>query len=206
MSAANPVDPAPLGPGLLVLVVGPSGAGKDTLIAYARGHLKGREDIRFARRRITRPADATENHIALDEDAFAREMALGSFPLHWRANGLGYALGAEVAEDIAAGRIVVANGSRAAVPAARARFARVKVVHVTAPVDVRAQRLAARGRESAQDIAERLTRAPALDVAPELEIVNVGTPQEGGLRLADFVRRVTDDKTYAPAQNAGARA
>ena len=188
MSAANPVDPAPLGPGLLVLVVGPSGAGKDTLIAYARGHLKGREDIRFARRRITRPADATENHIALDEDAFAREMALGSFPLHWRANGLGYALGAEVAEDIAAGRIVVANGSRAAVPAARARFARVKVVHVTAPLDVLAERIAARGRESGEAVRARLAREPALDALPDLTIVNDGPAEVAGEKLAAYLR------------------
>lgn len=177
-----------LGPGLLVLVVGPSGAGKDTLIAYARERLAGQTGLRFARRRITRPTDATENHVSLDETAFAGELAQGRFPLHWRANGLSYALGEEVAQDIASGRIVVANGSRAAVAEARARFARVKVVHVTAPPELLAARIAARGRESAQEVLARLAREPALDAPPDLRILNVDGVDAAGERLAAFLR------------------
>ncbi|WP_183190289.1 phosphonate metabolism protein/1,5-bisphosphokinase (PRPP-forming) PhnN [Ancylobacter tetraedralis] len=176
------------GPGVLVLVVGPSGAGKDTLIGHARERLAARTDIRFARRRITRAADATENHIALDEDAFAAGVAAGRFPLHWRANGLCYALGEEVAEDLAAGRIVVANGSRAAVPEARERFLHVKLVHVTAPPEVLAARITARGREGEVALAQRLAREPVLDGEPDLRILNVGAPFEAGERLAAFLR------------------
>ncbi|TCK28965.1 ribose 1,5-bisphosphokinase [Ancylobacter aquaticus] len=177
-----------LGPGLLVLVVGPSGAGKDTLLAYARARLEGRDDIRFARRRITRPTDATEDHIAVDERDFTEGVAQGRFPLHWQANGLSYALGEEVAQDIAAGRTVVANGSRAAVAEARARFARVKLVHVTAPTEVLAARIAARGRESADEVLARLKREPALDGPPDLRILNVDGIDAAGERLAAFLR------------------
>ncbi|WP_428030802.1 phosphonate metabolism protein/1,5-bisphosphokinase (PRPP-forming) PhnN [Ancylobacter sp.] len=177
-----------LGPGLLVLVVGPSGAGKDTLLAYARERLAGREDIRFARRRITRPSDATEDHVSLDADAFTQGVAQGRFPLHWQANGLCYALGEEVAQDITTGRIVVANGSRAAVSEARARFARVKLVHVTAPTEVLATRIAARGRESAGEVLARLAREPALDGLPDLRILNVDGVDAAGERLAAFLR------------------
>ena len=176
------------GPGVLVLVVGPSGAGKDTLIAYARTRLAGRDDISFARRRITRAADATENHIALDEGEYARGVAEGRFPLHWRANGLCYALGEEVAVDIAAGRIVVANGSRAVIAEARRRFLNVKVVHVTAPAEVLAARLAARGREAEEAVLQRLAREPALDAPPELRILNVDAVDAAGERLAAFLR------------------
>ena len=176
------------GPGVLVLVVGPSGAGKDTLIAYARARLAGRDDISFARRRITRAADATENHIALDEGEYARGVAEGRFPLHWRANGLCYALGEEVAVDIAAGRIVVANGSRAVIAEARRRFLNVKVVHVTAPAEVLAARLAARGREAEEAVLQRLAREPALDAPPELRILNVDAVDAAGERLAAFLR------------------
>ncbi|GLK72551.1 phosphonate metabolism protein/1,5-bisphosphokinase (PRPP-forming) PhnN [Ancylobacter dichloromethanicus] len=177
-----------LGPGLLVLVVGPSGAGKDTLLAYARERLAGRDDIRFARRRITRPADATEDHVSVDAAAFALAVELGRFPLHWQANGLSYALGEEVAQDIAHGRIVVANGSRAAVPEARARFARVKLVHVTAPTEILAARIAARGRESADEVLARLKREPPLDGPPDLRILNVDGVDAAGERLAAFLR------------------
>ncbi|WP_302548590.1 hypothetical protein [uncultured Desulfovibrio sp.] len=48
-------------PGLLVYVVGPSGVGKDSLLAFARcrlTHRTGQEDICFVRRHITRPAEA----------------------------------------------------------------------------------------------------------------------------------------------------
>ncbi|MCS0501438.1 phosphonate metabolism protein/1,5-bisphosphokinase (PRPP-forming) PhnN [Ancylobacter mangrovi] len=177
-----------LGPGQLVLVVGPSGAGKDTLIAYARERLAGRADISFARRRITRPADATENHIALDERAFAHGVAMGDFPLYWQANGLSYALGPEITGEIVAGRIVVANGSRAVLGRARARFARVRVVHVTAPLEVLAARLAARGREAHEAVLERLRREPALDQTPDLRILNVDAVDAAGERLAAFLR------------------
>ncbi len=124
----------------------------------------------------------------------------------WQAHGLSYALGEDVADWISAGHTVIANGSRATLPVARTRFERLHVVHVTAPVEVRAQRLAARGRESAQDIAERLMRAPALDIAPDLEIVNVGTPEDGAARLADFVRGVADATQLPPAPAEPARA
>ncbi|WP_246252089.1 phosphonate metabolism protein/1,5-bisphosphokinase (PRPP-forming) PhnN [Ancylobacter pratisalsi] len=176
-----------LGPGPLVLVVGPSGAGKDTLIAYARARLADRADICFARRRITRPADATENHIAVNEADFARDVAEGRFPLHWQANGLSYALGPEIAEEIAGGRIVVANGSRAALDEARARFARVVVVHVTAPPEVLAARLAARGREQGEAVLRRLAREPALSTPPDLRILNVDAADAAGERLAAFL-------------------
>ena len=176
-----------LGPGLLVLVVGPSGAGKDTLLAYARDRLAARADISFARRRITRPSDATEDHVSLDAAAFAEALAQGRFPLHWQANGLSYALGEEVAQDISAGRTVVANGSRAAVAEARARFARVKLVHVTAPTELLAARIAARGRESAEDVLARLKREPPLDAPPDLTVLNVGAVETAGEALAGFL-------------------
>ncbi|QTL02327.1 phosphonate metabolism protein/1,5-bisphosphokinase (PRPP-forming) PhnN [Aquabacter sp. L1I39] len=192
-----------LGPGALILVVGPSGAGKDTLIDIARTALAARADVHVARRLVTRPAGAGEAHGTLTEEDFTRLQP--RFALCWQAHGLSYALGEDVADWISAGHTVIANGSRATLPVARARFDRLYVVHVTAPVEVRAQRLAARGRESAQDIAERLTRAPALDVAPELEINNVGTPQEGGMQLAGFVRRVADEVAPRPRYGAPAR-
>ncbi|MEW6254484.1 MAG: phosphonate metabolism protein/1,5-bisphosphokinase (PRPP-forming) PhnN [Pseudomonadota bacterium] len=175
------------GPGALILVVGPSGAGKDTLIDVARGVLAERPDIHVARRLVTRPVGAGEVHGTLSQAEF--DARRPGFPLSWSAHGLSYALGEDVADWLRAGHTVIANGSRAALPEARQRFERLCVVHVTAPLELRAQRLAARGRESEADILERLRRTPALDVAPGLEIDNVGTPEQGGRRLAEFVLR-----------------
>ncbi|MEP9353928.1 phosphonate metabolism protein/1,5-bisphosphokinase (PRPP-forming) PhnN [Xanthobacter sp. KR7-65] len=178
---------AALGPGTLLLVVGPSGAGKDTLIDIARDRFAGDDRVLFARRLVTRPSGTGEAHGTVSEAEFEALKAQGRFPLSWRAHGLSYALGPEVAQEIAAGGVVVANGSRATLPEARRRFARVRVVHVTAPVPVRAQRLATRGRESAADIEERLRRSPEVDVAPDLVIENVGAPADGGAQLCGFI-------------------
>ncbi|MFG1285742.1 phosphonate metabolism protein/1,5-bisphosphokinase (PRPP-forming) PhnN [Xanthobacter versatilis] len=184
---ANTRPDALLGPGTLLLVVGPSGAGKDTLIDIARARFADNARVLFARRLVTRPAGAGEAHGTLSEAEFEALRGEGQFPLFWRAHGLCYALGPEVAQAIAEGGVVVANGSRATLPEARARFQRVRVVEVTAPVAVRAGRLVARGREDVADIEERLSRAPEVDVAPDLVIDNVGTPADGGQRLGAFI-------------------
>jgi ribose 1,5-bisphosphokinase len=176
------------GAGLLIFVVGPSGAGKDTLLAYARRQLAQDPRYLFARRRVTRATDHTEDHESLSVAAFERGVTEGGFPIYWRANGLGYALGAEVSEAIGQGRIVVANGSRAAVAQARALFDRMRVVHITAPPDVLAARIAARGREAGGDMAQRLAREPVLDAPPDVAIINDGSVEQAGEKLTAYLR------------------
>jgi ribose 1,5-bisphosphokinase len=173
------------GPGVFIAVVGPSGAGKDTLIARAREALRG-HNVHFVRRVVTRPADAkAEDHDCLDEAAFRAAEAGGAFALSWRAHGLSYGLPACVDETIATGGVAVANVSRAAVPMLKDRYARVIVVHVTASQEERARRLAARGRETVQSISARLARTaagiPAISGAVEID--NSGAVEDAASRL-----------------------
>ena len=147
--------------GCLVLVVGPSGAGKDTLIRRAAGELEPDARFRFPQRYITRPAgDPHEDHVALTKAEFGARERAGEFSLVWRAHGLGYALPGTVDDLVAEGRIVVANVSRTVVSEARNRFARIAVIQVTASRETLALRLGERDRESAQDRAGRLRRQP----------------------------------------------
>jgi ribose 1,5-bisphosphokinase PhnN len=64
---------------------------------------------------------------------------------------------------------------------ARQRYRPIRIVAVTAPIEVLARRLATRGRETAADIAARLTRAGAVPVeGPDVvEIDNSGIVTEG---------------------------
>ncbi len=137
--------------GRVIAVVGPSGAGKDTLLA---GVAAARPDLHRARRSITRAATQTEDFEPLTEAEFARAAAAGEFALHWRAHGLGYGLRHA---EFAAGDVVF-NGSRAALAQARAVFPELFVVEIAVSAPVLAARLAARGRETTDEIADRLAR------------------------------------------------
>ncbi|MEO3386769.1 phosphonate metabolism protein/1,5-bisphosphokinase (PRPP-forming) PhnN [Mesorhizobium sp. CAU 1741] len=150
---------APVGPGVFVPVVGPSGAGKDSIIAYARDRLGSRSDILFARRVVTRSSDPHgEPHDTLDEASFADAEAGGAFALSWRSHGLCYGIPANVDHTVREGGVVVANLSRASVADAQARYVNVVPVLVSISDAVMAARLAARGREDAQQIAGRIAR------------------------------------------------
>ena len=104
------IAPAQPGPGCFVAVVGPSGAGKDTLINFARERLAGDARFVFARRVVTRPADAgSEVHDSFGAAEFDAALAAGAFGLNWSAHGLRYGLPIGLDDDIAAGRTVIAN-------------------------------------------------------------------------------------------------
>ncbi len=181
---------------MLVLIVGPSGAGKDTLLNGARQALAQDHRIRFVRRTITRPAHPDpheEQHDALSDQAFDALRTAGGFALSWRAHGLHYGVPADIGVDLAEGRVVVVNVSRAVVAEAAERFP-VRVIEITAPADVLARRLAARGREDAVDVARRLSRQIELPLPVErVSVVNDGTIEAGVKKLVVALNRAVAD-------------
>lgn len=171
---------------MLVLVVGPSGAGKDTLLNAARQDLATDRRFRFVRRTITRSADpGGEDHEPVTEAEFLTR----DFALQWGAHGLRYGIPADIAADIAVGIVVVANVSRGVIETAAAHFP-TRVIEVTAPPEVLSTRLAARGRESAADVAARLTRSVRLpDSVPVETVMNDATLAEGSARFLAALTR-----------------
>jgi ribose 1,5-bisphosphokinase len=165
---------------MLILVVGPSGAGKDTVLSLARQSLAGDSHFRFVRRVITRPAEASgEDHEAVSDAIFLTR----PFALQWQAHGLRYGIPLDVIDDLARGIVVVANVSRTVIAQAAEKFP-VRVIEVTAPPAVLAQRLAARGRETAADVAQRLARdVPIPSHIGKDTIVNDSTPAAAAHRF-----------------------
>jgi ribose 1,5-bisphosphokinase len=170
-----------IGPGTLVAVCGPSGAGKDTLIARARALSAGERNVAFPLRVVTRATTGHEDHESMSEVEFDRAKDEGAFAFWWAAHGLKYGVPADVDGDLASGRCVVCNVSRTVLPALKERYARVLAVLVTAPPEVLAVRLGERGRASDGSIAERMARTAALagTFSPDIVIENVGPPDRG---------------------------
>lgn len=180
--------------GTFVAVVGRSGAGKDSLIDYARERLS-QDEATFVRRVVTREADAqSEDHDTLDRAAFAKAAEAGQFALDWEAHGLCYGLPQSLDDDLADGKVVIANLSRAVIPQLMQRYPNAVVVEVVADPDVIAQRLAGRGRETAQSIGERMSRNVSARLPTStVQIDNSGDLGQAGERflglLQDLVRR-----------------
>ena len=173
--------------GLWVLVCGASGAGKDSVIAWAAQHLALRDDIVFARRMVTRAPHPGSDHDVVTQSHFAALAASRALAWHWEAHGFQYGIDAHYADDVAAGRTVVVNGSRAHA-AGLAPSAHVRVVQIGADATLLASRMAQRGRDTPEDVARRLARNVGLPhLQDDCTILNHGELAHAGRQLADYL-------------------
>ncbi|TAL95904.1 MAG: phosphonate metabolism protein/1,5-bisphosphokinase (PRPP-forming) PhnN [Paraburkholderia sp.] len=177
--------------GQLIYVMGPSGAGKDALLSFAREKIPG-EPVVFAHRYITRAAGEGENHVALTQGEFAARSALGLFALEWSSHALRYGIGIELDAWLARGCTVVVNGSRAHLAQALARYPRAAVVHVKAAPEILEARLGARARETPGQVAARLARRATFTLPQGVSLTvidNSGALEEAGHAFVEVVRR-----------------
>lgn len=143
--------------GRLIAVVGPSGAGKDSVM---EGLAIADPTLHLVRRTITRaPELGGEDYDAISVEKFNEMSAAGHFAVHWGAHDLQYGIPASIRTVLAGGQDCLANFSRSALVAGDAAFAHFCVLNITARPKTLAARLAARGRESEAQIAKRLAQA-----------------------------------------------
>lgn len=165
----SPVPDLPAGPGLFVCIVGPSGAGKDTLLSQARAKLAADPRFVFAKRTVTRQADpSAEDHDSVSPARFRTLADRGDFCLTWHAHGLDYGIPSKFHALTSKGKCVIANVSRSVLQETETRFARALVINVTANPSILAGRLVRRGRETTETVEKRLARA--------VEIPHTGLP------------------------------
>jgi ribose 1,5-bisphosphokinase len=183
---------ATIGPGRLILVVGPSGAGKDTLLGLARAACADDRNIVFPRRVVTREASAFEDNDQISHDGFARALAMDAYAMHWQAHGHSYGVPRAIDDEIRAGRTVIVNVSRTVIGAMRAAYADVVVVSITAPPQVLAERLAMRARGSDGRLEQRLGRnVDDAAAAPDVTISNVSSAE---YHARQFVRIIKGER------------
>lgn len=170
--------------GRLIFLIGPSGSGKDSLIDAARVHLL-ENGVEAARRVITRSAESRgEAALSVSPEVFEQMCEDGKFAMHWQANGLQYGIPVQVNEWLSSGRHVLVNGSRGYLPEARRRYPNLLAIRLEVAPQVLRERLLTRGRESVEQVEQRLARSALLQAGddPDVHVLDNSTS------LADTVK------------------
>ncbi|NBT42189.1 MAG: phosphonate metabolism protein/1,5-bisphosphokinase (PRPP-forming) PhnN, partial [Alphaproteobacteria bacterium] len=125
--------------GRMIAIVGPSGVGKDTVMAALQ---KSRPDLSLVKRHITRsPESIGEDHYALSSEEFSKAVDQQKFVLSWTAHGLLYGVSHEAIQKLCRGQDMLINLSRNMLEEADDVFDRLIVINLTAPKDVLLSRL-----------------------------------------------------------------
>ena len=179
--------------GTLFYVVGASGAGKDSLMDFARTNLKSGH-VKFASRFITRKADAGgENHIAVSHEQFQELMEQSAFSLYWKSHGNWYGVHHEINEWLDAGINVVVNGSRGYLSEAILRYPDLKTVLIEVSENVLRDRLKNRGRETDEEIEKRIERSQSFKNFQAPDMVRINNDQPLNISGAKFLECITFD-------------
>jgi ribose 1,5-bisphosphokinase len=178
----------------LIYTVGPSGAGKDSVLTWLNQVLSPRSAVHFARRVIDRPVTTNgEKHESLSTEDFVAQRDQQEFALHWSANRHLYGVRNTELESLKCGKWVFVNGSRGYLESALAKFPSMVVLHITAPRNVLESRLLARNRESSEQIAERLCRLDAFQTPSQcafIEVHNNTSIEQAGHRVLHLLSQL----------------
>ena len=183
--------------GTLFLMVGPSGAGKDSLIRAAVETFAGDPSYVVARRVITRPLNIDrEDHEPVSVEDFRGRVNRGEFLLSWNVYDTHYGIPMSYDAELANGRNVIANVSRTVVGPGVADYPPARVIQVTAPREVLEARL--RARADPATVAARLARAVVLpEGIPVTHLLNAGDLSTGAARLVRLLTAETQSVVRA---------
>ncbi len=159
----------------IVLVVGASGTGKDSLLRSARSYYAHDSRFCFARRYVTRPPDENEDNYYIDRAGFLILKNHGYFLAEWEAYGNLYGIPWSACEAIQ-GTTLFCSVSRTAIRSVEKQFDSVTTLQITARAEMLQSRLEKRARENAASIEKRIARAKELCHARELILFDNSPP------------------------------
>ena len=136
----------------IVLIIGASGVGKDSLIREAKKSLGC--ELNFVQRYITREPDVNEDNIYLDNFSFSELKNTGFFLSTWTAHSNQYG----IAKDSIETGLNIISISRSTIYDFEKEYDRVYTINITIPDDELRLRLEARGRETKEEIDARMNR------------------------------------------------
>lgn len=172
----------------IVLIVGPSGVGKDTLIKESKKELK--KKINYVKRYITRKPDKNEKNYYVDDFAFEILKHNSYFASTWNAHGNSYGI---AKSSIKAG-VNIISISRSKIEDFEKQYENVYTINVTVPKDELRNRLLLRNRESEIEIEKRLNRSYAKIAAKNLiEFDNSKSIEESNEDFVELLDRILND-------------
>lgn len=171
----------------VVLIVGPSGVGKDTLIKT----IKGDEKINFVKRYITREPDGNESNFYIDQEAFETLDEKGFFVSTWSAHGNKYGIAKNQIED----GLNIISISRSAIKDFENSYDGVTTINITIPKGELLKRLKNRGRESDEEIKKRINRSyQSIDAKRLIEFDNSLPIAESSKMFMNLIQSILNEK------------
>lgn len=173
-----------------ILIVGASGAGKDSLLKAAKAYFTQCGDkkskVHFIPRYIDRIPDQNEANFYIDTQSF--EILQDFFISKWRANSHNYGIAKHCLHKDG---INIISISRSAIKDFEAYCKNVSVIEVFVPLHILQTRLEQRGRENKAQIAKRLENANKKTYAKNLyRFENAKSLEESGREFVALIENI----------------
>jgi len=174
----------------LFIIIGNSGAGKDTIIEEVQKRFPPQyKKVKIPKRVITRQDSDTEKFEPVDKETFFKMRQSGEFILEWESYEHFYGIRHEVQDWLNAGYPVLMNVSRKVVLTAREKFPEVKVIFIRVPLEVTVDRIIERGREPYKEVLDRVIRAQEHQDYEGADFIvdNVGKFEETSEKVLSYI-------------------